>query len=372
MLLYYHSHRANERTMILGGRSLDNLSLGDFQLLIDNRIPEGPHLDYKETAYSGRPSDIREMLRDVTALANAEGGYLVLGIQEDHAGRAARLSPVDDPGPRVQAIHQACLDGIQERLSDLEVKVYDTGFNQGIIVIRVPPSDQRPHMMVRDHSTDFFFRYGTDKRSMTLGEIRESILGNPRFQRLVELELQTQGRLVSASGSSEGGPPYVKILTERSVESFLHRYLIGAAQPQALVIVSPYISDLAGEAYNLQDMIKKLNADRTRTYVVTRPPRDTYQQTGMDLLNQSPYVEIRYSSDVHAKLYICWSREEESNFALFGSGNLTSGGLRHNLELGMMIFARGYGRKLIRELYQWSSHVLRTKSERVKAIQPHP
>ena len=35
----------------------------------------------------------------------------------------------------------------------------------------------------------------------------------------------------------------------------------------------------------------------------------------------------------------------------------------------MMILARGHGKKLIRELYDWSASALRTKSERVKPIQ---
>lgn len=356
--------------MIFGGRSLYDLSLGDFQALIDNHVPEGPHLEYKEAAYSGKASDIREMLRDITALANAEGGYLVMGIREDHAGRAAALSPIDDPKTKAQAIQQACLDGIQERIPGLEVVAYEIGFNQGIIVIHVPPSEQRPHMMARDHSTDFFCRYGTDKRAMTLGEIREAILGNPRFRRLIELELLTQGQRTSISGITEiEGPPFAQILTQRTVENFLRRYLLNPTPPHVMVIVSPFISDLAGETYELQDVLKRVNADRTRTYVITRPPREAYQRTGMELLKMNPYVEIRYNSDVHAKLYICWYREEEESFALFGSGNLTSSGLRHNLELGMMILARGPGKRLVRELYDWSAHALRARSERVKAIQ---
>ncbi len=52
---------------------------------------------------------------------------------------------------------------------------------------------------------------------------------------------------------------------------------------------------------------------------------------------------------------------------MFGSGNLTRGGIRHNLELGMMIYANDHGRKLIRELYQWSTVGLRSQSQRIKA-----
>ena len=55
--------------MIFGGRSLNDISLDDIRLLIDNQVPEGPHLDYQETPYSGRSQDRREMLRDIAALA---------------------------------------------------------------------------------------------------------------------------------------------------------------------------------------------------------------------------------------------------------------------------------------------------------------
>ncbi|MBK8047939.1 MAG: ATP-binding protein [Anaerolineales bacterium] len=211
--------------MILGGRSLHDLVFADFQTLVENRIPEGPNLDYKATAYSGRSTDIREMLRDVVALANADGGYLVLGIEEDAAGRALRLAPIDEPQTKAQAINQACLDGIVERVPGLEVKAYEIAFNQGIIVLHVPSSDQAPHMMARDHSTDFVRRYGTDKRPLTLGEIRETILGNPRFRRLVELELQSKGEMpLETERRDFEGVQYVQILTSGSVEKFLQRH----------------------------------------------------------------------------------------------------------------------------------------------------
>jgi phosphatidylserine/phosphatidylglycerophosphate/cardiolipin synthase-like enzyme len=76
-------------------------------------------------------------------------------------------------------------------------------------------------------------------------------------------------------------------------------------------------------------------------------------------LRRYPSTEIRYNPNIHAKLYICWGREAEDSFALFGSGNLTVGGLKQNIELGMMILSRGYGKKLIRDLYHWGAHDLR-------------
>ena len=355
--------------MIFSGRSLDDISLDDIRLLVDNRVPEGPYLDYKETPYSGRPQDRREMLRDVIALANAEGGYLVLGVREDGAGRPVELIPFDNPQDIAQAMHQTCLDGVRDRIEGLEVRAFETGFNQGIIVVHVPPSDWRPHMVSLNKRTDFYRRYETDKRSMTIGEIREMILANPRFRQLVELELRTRGELAAGVSRVEGViPPYAQVVTERPVERFLQRYLLGGVVAQTMVFVSPFIGDLAGTPFELRAVTEKAVADRTRLYVITREPREPYHQAGVELLQQCPLAEIRYNPDIHAKLYVVWSRDETESFALFGSGNLTESGLRHNIELGMMIFARGHGRAILRDLYQWSSFILRTMSQRVKTI----
>ena len=356
--------------MVFGGRSLDDISLDDIRLLIENQVPEGRHLDYKETPYSGRPKDRREFLRDVIALANAEGGYLVLGIREDGASRAAELVPFDNPLEVAQAIRQTCLDGIRDRIDGLEVRAFETGFNQGIVIIHTPNTDQCPHMLTLDGRTEFYRRYETDKRAMTIGEIRETILSNPRFRQLVELELRVRGELAVGEGSVVGEiPTYAQVITERPVERFLHKYLAGGVVAQTMVIVSPFIGDLAGTLVELKAVTERVLSDRTRLYVITREPRELYHQAGVAVLQECPLAEIRYNPDIHAKLYIAWSRDVADSFALFGSGNLTTGGLQRNLELGMMIYARGYGRNILNQLYQWGGHALRSMSQRVKAIE---
>ena len=354
-ILLYTSH------MILGDSSLYELSLGDFKTLVDNQVPEGPNLDYKLTAYSGRAQDIREMLRDVTSLANAGGGYLVMGIREDGFNRPVEICPIDGFLAKSQAIRQACLDGVQERIDKLEVAGYEIEPNKGIIVVHVPSSEKVPHMVSMDHHSDFYRRYDTDKRVMTIGEIRDSFVGSPYFRRLAEIQSQVQ---ISSTQSESAA--YLQILTERSVERFLQRYMSSSGQ-QILLIVSPFIGNLEGGFYELTDVIKKAQSEKGRLYVITREPQTKYHKDGLAVLEQGENVEIRYNSDVHAKLYVSWNRNEGESFAMFGSGNLTSSGISYNLELGMMILSRGYGRKLIRELYNWANN-LRTQSSIQKSI----
>ena len=136
---------------------------------------------------------------------------------------------------------------------------------------------------------------------------------------------------------------------------------------QVLLIISPFIGSLEGETYDLVDVVQKTQSEKGRVYVITREPQDIYHKEGLALLEQYKNVEIRYNPDVHAKLYVSWNHNEEESFAMFGSGNLTSSGISYNLELGMMILSRGYGRKLVRELYRWGDN-LRTQSQRIKTI----
>jgi len=355
--------------VILGGKSLADLSLDDIRLLVDNRVPESRHLDYKETPYSGRAQDIREMLRDITALANADGGYLVLGVREDGTNRPVELVPFDNPQELTDSMLQACVDGIRDRIPGLEIAPFEIAFNQGIIIIHVPASEWRPHMVVRDRRTDFCLRYGTHKREMTLREIREMILGDSRYCQLVEPQLRTRGALEESEKRVEGViPPYAKVITERPVERFLLKYLLGGVVPRTMMIISPFIGDLEGAPVALKEVTKKVEADGTRLYVITREPREPYHQAGVSVLQQCRLAEIRYNPDIHAKLYLAWCRDETESYALFGSGNLTERGLRYNLELGMMIFARGYGKTILRDLYNWSTSVLRPKTPPVKRI----
>ena len=334
----------------------------------------------KEQYMESDLKDKIEMLHDIAALANAGGGYLILGIEEDGKGRAKRFFPIDDLSVHTQAINLTCLDGIEDRIQGLEVTYFEIEQDKGIIVIRVPQSQQLPHMVIKDQRTDFYRRYGTDKRTMKINEIRSQILSNPVYRRLVELELLAQmhggqneaekktTKKEVAEKKSESPLTYIQLFTHGSVEQFINRYLISYVNVRILVIISPFIADLEGEKYSLKDLLDKAKKNRTRVYVITRPPEEEYQKKSMGLIYKYPNVELRYNTDVHAKLFVCWGKEVDESFALFGSANLTPGGLRHNLELGMMILSKDHGQTLVTDLYQWGNFSVRSISPVIKKI----
>ena len=350
--------------MIFGGKSLAELTLADFRSLVDGRAAETSSLDYKRDPYDESGDKTREMLRDVVAMANAEGGYIVMGIAEVPGGRADKLTPFPQPDKAIQRMMQACLDGIDERIDGLQIQAFETDPGQGILVIRVPASSHRPHMVKREQRTDFVRRYGTDRRSMTLPEIRFAMLADPNFVEIAAREWERR------AGKPSSERVYLHIVTDHPVEAFVNRYMLGGSQAEELIIVSPYISEMEEDRYSLADVLHRAEKDKSRVFVVTRPPKEEYHQKALDFLKAKPNVEIRYNPDVHAKLYICKVHEgnEAESFALFGSANLTSGGMTYNLELGMMILARGRGAAMVINLHDWFTNTLRATSKRIKPI----
>jgi len=156
---------------------------------------------------------------------------------------------------------------------------------------------------------------------------------------------------------------HVRLLTEGMVEHFLARLFLRDPALRSLTLVSPFINTMAECRYSLADLSAKIKAQRIPTYIVTREPAESWQQEAVELLAKNDWIEIRYNELLHAKVFIASAIQESESFAVFGSGNLTGAAATANLEVGMMLLARGAGRKLVDELYYWATNNLRVLPE---------
>ena len=85
-------HRLTSRL----GADVAELTPAHLQALCDLRMPEDVDLDFKrEDSYTtSSPGGLDELAKDVTALSNARGGLIIIGIVEDSQGCAESLSEV--------------------------------------------------------------------------------------------------------------------------------------------------------------------------------------------------------------------------------------------------------------------------------------
>ncbi len=165
--------------MIFDNRNISQITPQDLIGLIGNQ-EENLWIDFKQQDYHKDPSDKekhqREICKDVTAMANAEGGYIIIGVSENNKF-AQGFFPINDAAKLAQSIKGICLQHIDPRISDLEIEPYSLSWQNKVmelVIIRIPPSGMRPHSFKSRGSTNFVKRYGDDTREYPMSELGEA------------------------------------------------------------------------------------------------------------------------------------------------------------------------------------------------------
>ncbi len=134
---------------------------------------ENIRLEFKRTLSPGDQSN-KELARDLVSFANSDGGYIVIGADEGKKDTCKSFREVDDPQGVCQRIRQVALDKIKERIIGISTKVLRHEKWGNIVVIHIPLSHLKPHMAFLSDKTEFLKRYETDKKAMTIEEIRDA------------------------------------------------------------------------------------------------------------------------------------------------------------------------------------------------------
>lgn len=160
--------------MIFRG-NLSELEEKDLQRLVDDQVQERDTLEYKSIMYSYADDDKREMLKDISSMANHRGGHLIIGIQADDEGIPipTGLKGVE-LGNYVERIRNSCLDNIDKRIVGLEIEDIQLSGDKVAVIVSVPESINAPHMVTFKGLNQFWKRHGRQKDKMTVDEIGEA------------------------------------------------------------------------------------------------------------------------------------------------------------------------------------------------------
>lgn len=182
--------------MIFDGKPIDDISDEEIDILVSEHMSERQHLEFKATLNHQDYSDRLELLRDIASMANAGGGYIVIGIYDDGNGRAQTYATnLEGDRQRIKrAIASLCLDHISDRIDGLEIRLREVKGNP-LVIVRIPTSPRIPHMVTFEHHTDFYTRYEDGKREMTLSEIREAFNQDLVARRLEGIETRLRAIL---------------------------------------------------------------------------------------------------------------------------------------------------------------------------------
>ncbi len=156
-------------------KSPENWDENDLLTLCKERIPENQRLDYKRELNLEPPKERRELLKDITALANSNGGMIIYGIQEekhpDLGSIASELTPIceaDLIDKVTRILRTNIAPGLQFYLHKIEARL--GGY---YILAYVPESHLKPHAINWDKRIYYYARRNQDNVPLTEPEIRQ-------------------------------------------------------------------------------------------------------------------------------------------------------------------------------------------------------
>jgi hypothetical protein len=144
--------------------------------LRDNKIPEGRTLEYKRELHGRSDDERRELVADVTAFANAEGGEIIFGISEGEDGAPGDFVgvSVEDRDAEERRLSDTIRTGTEPRYSAFEFKWVETPEGKPLLVLRVPRSWRGPHRVTLRGHDKFYIRDARGKHPMNTDELRVS------------------------------------------------------------------------------------------------------------------------------------------------------------------------------------------------------
>jgi len=170
-------------------KPLSQIDLTDVDGLIQSKTPEGINLDYKSDL-DGSPKDKKEIAKDVSAMANSQGGYIIYGIlEEKQVPKSITGVPrLISSQPVQEWLAQIIASGIAQRPAFEMSRALECShdINRVVLVLYVPPSAAAPHMVTSQNDNRYHKRHKYQSLPAEEYEVRDMFMRSLRFLDLME------------------------------------------------------------------------------------------------------------------------------------------------------------------------------------------
>lgn len=166
-------------------KAFDDIDYSDIQSLI-GKVAERQNIEYKQQVWEHNDKETREMLRDISSMANAFGGYIIVGVRADQDGLPIEIINISNAEMERDRIWSSCISCLESRIPGLKIKTISLPERESLIIIFIPRSTRLPHMVTFKGLNQFWIRHDRQKSPMSIEEIREACLRVENLQKNVQ------------------------------------------------------------------------------------------------------------------------------------------------------------------------------------------
>ena len=159
-------------------KPVSQLNEENIQTLIDNKERESSILEYKQEI-SGTDHEKKEISKDISAMANTEGGYLIVGVQETGGQASAIVGTPKIIGrqPTEVWIENVLITSVRPKIAIVpKVITLISISDRVLVVIHIPQSPRRPHMVITDGRNAYYVRHNYQATYADEHEVRSMFL----------------------------------------------------------------------------------------------------------------------------------------------------------------------------------------------------
>ncbi len=155
----------------------DDLSEADLRQLVGSKVSGCKTVEYQACLPGDTFESQREFLADVSSFANTTGGHLVYGVKEQN-GIVTALPGIAGPDPDAEIcrLEKLLRDNLQPKCPGITFRVVEMASTAPILIVRIPESWSKPHVVDFQGHWRFYARSSTGKYPLGLAELKSSFL----------------------------------------------------------------------------------------------------------------------------------------------------------------------------------------------------
>lgn len=171
----------------------------ELNALVENQIPEGRTLEYKQMVLFTNREEKREFLADISSFANSQGGIIIIGVSENK-GLPISIDGMEiiDVDKELLTIENLIRDNIEPRIIGIEFHTVKLSNDKVVLLISIPNSYVKPHVVNFSGHWRFYSRNSVGKYPLDLNEVKSAVISaESQAEKLQKFRLDRINKIIS-------------------------------------------------------------------------------------------------------------------------------------------------------------------------------